>query len=75
VSSTIRSRSVALAAPLRYSYIAYIMLTTYSTVKRYNRKSCKNCCFIVILLPCYIKKNYVIKVKAENFLLACSNSK
>ena len=53
---TIRSRSVTLAAFLRYSYVAYIMLITYLIVKRYNRKSYKDCYFIIILLLCYNKK-------------------
>jgi hypothetical protein len=56
VFSTMRPRSVALAASLRYSYVARIMLRTYPTVRRCNRKSCKDCCFVVILLPCCNKK-------------------
>ena len=69
MSSTMRPRSVALAAPLRCSYVAYIMLITYPTVRRCNRKSCKDCCFVVI------KIFYVVKVKAEKFSLACGDSK
>ena len=54
--STMRSKSIALIVPLRCSYIAYIILIIYFIVKRCNRKSYKNYCFIVILLPYYNKK-------------------
>jgi hypothetical protein len=52
VSSTMRPRSVALATPLRCSHVARIMLTTHPTVTRCDGKSCEDCCFVVILLPC-----------------------
>jgi hypothetical protein len=69
VSSTMRLRSVTLAAFLCCSYIACIMLRTYFIVRSYNRKSYKNYCFVVILLPYYNKNFYIVKVKAEIFCL------
>jgi len=70
-----RPKSVALAVPLRCSYVARIILTTHSIVKRCNRKSCKDCCFVIILLP-YCDENFLCyQGKGGKFSLACSDSK